>query len=136
MIETSLLDYLATALPGVRVESRLPQKGTVQFPVVVYQVVSSKPVYNLAGASGLTSSVVHFHCWADTKLEAMNLAESLRMKLSGFHGMMGTTSVGQTVLQNQYEIDPAFNDEGSDTSTFRYLAEYKIYYVETIPTFA
>lgn len=136
MLEPGLYTYITTALPTTTFYAlRLPQKNAV-FPSAVYKIVSTTRIDALGKYSGLSNSRVEFQCWANKKTDAMNLAESLRLKLDGFSGSMGSVVVDNCFNESQFDMDPEPLDDGSNGYRYRVIAEYRVIFAETIPSFS
>jgi hypothetical protein len=76
----SVQSDIKTALNAVASGRVYPQvaPAEVDRPFVVYRKVDEDPVMTLQGYTGLTNFTFAFDCWADTYLEALTLADSVR----------------------------------------------------------
>ncbi len=134
MIEQGLMTYLSAQLPTTQFyASRLPQNAA--FPNTVYHIVSTTPTHDLAGYSGLTESRIQFDCWGMSYADTATASENLRVNLDGYKGTMGTVTVSGSLRINQFAMPPESSGDQSDTYHYRTVAEYRIFYVETIPSF-
>lgn len=90
-INGAIYELLATArdlpdLVGTRIyPERLPQKGLV-YPAIVYHKGGGVRSYSNDGDSGFNRALYQFDVWADTLELAGQVAEKLRLVLSGFRG--------------------------------------------------
>ena len=130
-IETVLFTRLTThagltALIGKRVYPLLmPQsKGTeTKLPCVVYQKISSVPVYSHSGDSTLTATRFQFSCYAKTYLPGIKALEAqMRAALSGWSDSTLTPPV-DAVFQNV-----AFDGYDSDLETFCIVMDYRVWH--------
>ena len=126
MLEKGLVAYLENhaglnALIAGRVYPlRLKQNATL--PAVVYQRITTAPTYSQEGDSHLDEIQMQFACWGSTLLTVKQIAEELRVALSGFAGTMGTETVGGSFLINQH------SDDDPDTGLSREIVEFSMWH--------
>jgi hypothetical protein len=95
--------------PGI-VPQGISQIGTSQ-PSLVQNLITEQTDYHMAGPSGLVSMRVQIDAWAKTPDEAVNLANRVKDRLSGFSG---TITWGDSTPQNSVAIQGIFAENGRD----------------------
>ena len=128
-----LYAYLAQALPAIAVyPSRLAEKGVV-FPAMTFNLITVGRFGRLKGSSGVAIDRYQFDVWSPDMLDAALAAEQLRHALQGYQGVMGTTSVAQSLLVSTMTgFEPPI--DSSDVGLFRVMQEFSITRAESIPT--
>jgi len=136
MIEQSLYQYLSgieaiTNIVGTSIyHHHLPQSA--EFPVLTFQLISSRHEHDLLGAAGIVTARYQVDCWSYSLSEAATMAEAVRQALQGFSGDMEDTEILFIVLDDQNNLDEAPKD-GSDNWLYRREQDYLIKYRESIP---
>lgn len=103
LFKAGLVDYiknaaLIIAISGTKLfPQKLPQ-GTV-LPAIVYDIVTGDPKHSFDGPIGFRRTSVDLTCWADTDLEAGQLADAVRLSLDGYTGEWSGNAV-ESVLDN------------------------------------
>ena len=129
MIEEGLVTFLLadtglTLLIGNRLhDDVLPQSPTV--PAVVWQRISTPREYSHSGSSHLAMPRFQFACWAKTRLEAIQLANTLRAALEAHNGAMGAETVYAAYSENELAGYDA------ETGLRREIVDYRIDHKET-----
>jgi hypothetical protein len=140
LIEEALYSYLSgyaglIALTSTRIYPDIcPQEPTV--PYVVFYKTTDTPEYAMGGETVLTDTVMQFDCISTGSLQARQVAEQLRLALSGFSGAMGTGASEVTVdwaeLLSQH--DQYTDNAGRFTGYVTRISEYFISYRQTAAT--
>jgi hypothetical protein len=101
-------------------------------PALSYQVIDTLHVESMGGSSGLAASRVQISAWSRTYLEAIDLAEKVRIAIHGYTGTMGSTqAVAILVLDGPRDgYEPA---TGSDVAIYRRDYDYQIHFKVTQP---
>lgn len=126
MLEEGIVTYLTSvtvlvALQGNRVwPNRLPQNPTL--PATTFREISNVPEYSHNGPSGYENVRMQFNCWATDPLAAKQLARALKRALSGFKGMMGSSSIGGCFLAN------SMDDFDDPTGLSRVIVDFEFEY--------
>lgn len=115
-IETAVANYVITdgTVAGLVVARiyplRLPQNPT--YPALVFRRVSGPQLHNLAGAAGRATPRLQIDCYAETYLEAKDLAAAVKARLDGYRGTMDTAdspavtfTVDTCKLENSLDFD-------------------------------
>ena len=85
--------------------ARLPQDPT--FPSVVFKKISKPRIVSQQGDSGLSNPRYQFTCWAIRYSVAEEIAQELRISLSGFKGTMNGRRVYAAFNENELDhVDP------------------------------
>lgn len=122
-----------TAVVGTRVYPMRSPQGSSNYPCISYQTISSRSTYSHSGDNQLRFERVQINCFARTAKAAKDLAELVRLSLSGYAGLMGSTAVQSCFLENERDI--AY--ESADTEAQDVLCvqvDYMIAYTEAAPT--
>ncbi len=137
-IGPGLTTYLQTksAITNV-VDSRIylvrPPQGSGSFPCITYQTISSRSTYSHGGDNQLRIERVQINCFARTFKAAKDLAELVRLSLSGYAGLMGTTTVQSCFLENERDV-PYDSPDTTSQDVLCTQVDYSISYTEAAPT--
>ena len=143
MIETGLVTYLAAdtdvaALVGTRIYpvDDVPQPPNVgsERPYITHQRISWSGLTTMDGADGLTNVHIQLNCIADTYIDAMTLADKVRLALDGYSGAMGD----QTVQASFVDDARALGEElptGKEQGIYAIAVDVEIWWNETAPSF-
>jgi len=103
-----------SALVGDRiVPSRRPQAG--KLPAIVYHRIIGDPDYSLKRASGLERTRIQCDCIGARYLDAVGVADALKLVLSGARFQSGSTEFRGVFVDNERDLfDPA--PESSEAS--------------------
>ena len=137
LIEAAIYSYLSgyaglIALTSTRIYPDVcPQEPTL--PYLVFSKVDDTPEYTMGGETVLTNAVFQFDAVSDSSIEAKNVAEQLRLALSGYSGTMGAgVVVDWTELLSQH--DQVTDNTGKFTGFTTRISEYSISYRQTAAT--
>lgn len=128
MIETDLQAYLiANTAVKALVVSRvyplvLPQDSEI--PALTYQRISGPRVRSLKGPSNLAHPRIMIKCYGRTYLSAKTVAAAVRVALDGYRGTMGSTVVGDVILDGEDE------DLEQDTGLYWVSMDFIIWHKE------
>jgi hypothetical protein len=117
MIEKQLVailmaDAAVQAIAGARIyPMRRPQDDPA--PCVVYQRISTAPVKNIEGDSGLDSVRLQVSCWATAYADAKALAAAVR------------SAINASDLKSATEME--MDDQDAETREFRVMTDYRIW---------
>lgn len=124
MIEEGLIPFILadaglSALIGTRLhDDVLPQSPTL--PALVWQRISTPREYSQSGSSHYAMPRFQFACWANTRLETLQVADALRTALEAYKGAMGSEIVYGIFVENELSgYDP-------DTGLRRQIVDYRI----------
>lgn len=134
MIEPGIVAYLGSQLPSLKLHAGgIPQTAT--FPCVHYETIAQRQYDRIGGYAGLSDARIQLHCWGLglTPADAQNTAESLRLKLNGFSGTMGSVSVERCLQINRFTMPAENTGNNSDHKYHRVVVEYSVLYREPIP---
>ena len=112
VVAALLADAAVQAIAGARIYPMERPQGD-QAPAVVYQRISTAPVKNIEGDSGLDSVRLQVSCWAERYADAKALAAAVRAALRA-SGLKSATEM---------EMD----DKDAETHEFRVLTDYRIW---------
>lgn len=117
-IDTGLTAHLiadgpVNALVAGRVHPwQVPQAKTLPGPTITYEMVGDASHRALSGPLDRTRPRFRIHCWAETKLVAIDLAAKVRTTLDGFKGTMDDVAVSSVKFETQsdnYDDAPAIH---------------------------
>lgn len=109
-----------TALTGGRVSpSPVPQDPT--YPLNTYEVRDLTPLYDLDGELDRDVVRMQIESWGVTYESAEDVANAVRLSLSGFNGLL-------TTLRATIKLDINLQDYDDDVKAYRILQEYTITY--------
>lgn len=131
MIEGDFYSYLSGSIPVMVYPHHLPEDAS--YPAVTYQVVSSRHGHTIAGAAGWRQIRVQVDCWGYDLEQMLGLAESIRTKLHGYIGQMGSSKIQFIQLSGQRDLHEK-PEPGSDKWLYRRSTDYLIKVAEDIPT--
>lgn len=123
-----------TAVVSTRVYPlNLPQTGTTIYPCIVYQTISQRRTYSHGGDCQLCFERVTFNCFASTYKAAKDLAELIRLAISGYRGTWGSTTIQSCFSEGDRD---AMTDspETESLAVFNVQSDYTIAYTEAAPT--
>jgi hypothetical protein len=104
----------------------LPQRPTL--PAITYNQVSAVRVRDLSGPAHKSRTRVSFSCWANTFLQAHQIADALRQTLDDFYGTSwGDVEVGHISLDNEFDL---FEEEAGTVGIYRVVQDYIIAHLE------
>lgn len=140
---TSIYGYLSglaaiTSLVGTRIYPLVrPQGGAL--PAITYQVIGSTHEHvngstaNTLRAAGLATYTVQVDSWASTYTAAQTIDETLRTKLQGYRGTMGSIVVTGVFKQSSQDLLEQ-SIEGKSPGDYRVSTDYSFMVKESIPT--
>ncbi len=79
--------------------------ATPRYPILTYQRISGVHERHLRGGTGIANSRMQINVWADSGLEADQLADAVRVSMDNFRGRMGQDDSIATVLAVLLEDD-------------------------------
>jgi len=145
-MEADLITLLSTntaiaAIVGDRISDEWPNQGD-PLPRLTVTRFSGGHDHDLDGAAGSADPLVQIDAWTASSPTKWALAEAVRNCLQGFGGGGNPTpwTIGSTHFQSI-----TFDDErdlsvppimGEDVSINRRMLQYRVRYVESVPTFA
>lgn len=141
MIEHQLAEYLwADEEITNRVEHRIyPGHAPVGVlgELIVIREINRNPEYTIDLEAGIHDLIVQVDCYAAGPKSAYNLAELVRLRLSGYRGTIGredpaNIESARIINARQVQERPADN---SDKWTHRYQMDFAMFVHTTIPTF-
>jgi hypothetical protein len=132
-----LSSYLGAKLAFDIYPGHLPQQSNPAvevMPAYTYAQVYAEHVALLSGGAGLCEANYQVDAWSYLDDQVVAMTQALFKALHGFRGTMGLTKVQGCLLHNQLTLDEA--PAGiADQWVFHRVSQFKIFYVETIPTF-
>lgn len=132
-----------TSLIGQRISlSRVPlnldatagQSGG-PFPCVTYRRVSAGAYQDMDNGAGYCEADFEFDFYSTDSVEVESVSEAFRLKLQGYRGAMGGSTVKKVTLVNEQDFFHPPPD-GSDTGIHRTTQQYNVGFYVTIPTYS
>ncbi len=77
MIESDILQYLSTALPGTYYLGIRPEQATL--PCTTAFLISTEVIHNVVGYSGVSQARIQLDVWSTTYSDCQTIAESQRL---------------------------------------------------------
>lgn len=112
--------------------SRLEQGDS--FPAIRYAIPSGESHSHLGGGLGVRQPSLQIDCYGNSRNEAEELGEAVRVALHTYHGMMNATYVHSITMTNRFELyEPA--SDASDTGAHREVLTFNVVHDEAIPAF-
>ena len=132
-IRTRLLNVTAvTSLVSTRIYPQvLPQGCTL--PAVRYSLVSSSRETLVGGVSGFADSTVQVDAYAETYLDAQNVAEQIKLALMDWAGTSSDIEIRNIQLRNQMDMYEAPID-ADDVGAHRVALDFEIIHQEPVPS--
>jgi hypothetical protein len=128
-----LADAAVAALIGTRLYPAIMPQDPV-LPATTYQWISAIRYPNMDDAGGLSTARVQVDCWSDSKAEALEVFEAIRLALDGYRGAFGSIPVYGAFLESEREsYEPATDaGTGSGVALYRRSGDYVITYEEAL----
>lgn len=119
---------------GARMFPGVARQGE-SLPYLTVRQIGTERFNDLAGEDSIASVTYQLTTWAATDTETREIDELIRLRISGYRGLMDSTYVHGCTIENQREqqIKPA---EGSDHWLFGKSTDYQITFNQPVPTFA
>lgn len=135
MIDYDLSNYIAADVPIASVvngrvwANKQPDMENLLFPSILVFRVSTVPVYDMNGASGLAQARFEVVCMDSSFKQARDLSDLVRQRLAGFRGTMGSTTVDSVMLEDDADF---LNMRNNAKATFYAVSQdYDVHYRET-----
>lgn len=77
-------------------------------PAITTQIPNSKRTLTSDGPDPLANANVIVNCWGDTYADSWNLAEAVRIRLNGYRGTLGETTVQKIEVENIGDTEGVF----------------------------
>lgn len=106
LADTTLADLLGD---GDRLYWNVKEQGKPDPSAVIY-LITGLPDYHMAGPSGFVESRVQIDCRGATAADALELAQAIEARLSGYRGVQGSTKFKGIFKQSErsrYDAQPA-----------------------------
>lgn len=137
MIETALFSFLhGTAAIVNLVADRIAPMERAQdeaLPAITYQTISNVPDYHLGGESGHSVARIQIDCWAETYLAVKQLAEQVRLAVSGHTGVWNEHTITGVLVQDNGDL-PESVEPASEAGAHRASMDLRIGYLQTAAT--
>ena len=126
-VQSTVTDFVGTRIfPNV-----IPQDNTT-YPAIRYAFISEVHDQDLQGSAGVVRCRVQIDSYSTSFLESIQMREAIRLILEGFSGLMDTTEVLWSSLDDsQSEWEPP--QDSSDVGLHRQVQDFIIRYREPIP---
>jgi len=108
-----------------------PQNATL--PYIVYQIVGSETLYHADNEAGLQATRMQIDCYAETYDAAYDLADKVRLALSGYTGLISTILIRGIFLESQQDLSEPTVERG-EKPLMRISADYEVWHDQTVPT--
>ena len=130
--QAPLTALIGTTNPRIWGGNVIPQAESL--PAVTYWESESEHFHHMTGASGRAIVMMRIDSWATTLVAALALAEVVRTEMQGYRGAMGSDNVRFCHFygQNDEYVPP---EAGGKIGRYLVWQEWKIGYVESVPTF-
>lgn len=135
-----MADAAIAALVASRVFALRADQNS-DYPMIILQQISRTNETHSQGELGLTSKRVQIACWAMTYGEAHDLSDKVRLRISGYRGVMGGPQNGDpwVVVQDcQYENEYDLDDDTpgqDDRRIYAAVTDYLIWHEQSVPDF-
>ena len=132
-IDNEVTNWIADAL-GVEVLPEYIPEGTLDYPVLVYNVVDGDCYYRLDGTpDSLAWLRYQFDAYSNLKADVGQLVERLRMAIQAYRGPMGAATVRNVVLHRPASGFSAPQTGEDNYGMYRRMAEYTFYFDQAPP---
>jgi hypothetical protein len=140
-LESSLYDYLTgqtsiSSVVSTRVYPLKRPQGTA-LPAITYKVISKIFSHRLSGSDGTARARVQISCFSRNYLQALEMAEALRLCLDGY-----STKIGDfgdlhlySALQDQDNGTYTLPVASTDSGVYEVACDYFFHYRVSIPAF-
>lgn len=104
------------------------------YPCVTYSRVTGGHHQNLDGSSGYAEADFEFDYWGTSPVSVENVSEAFRLKLQGYRGAMGDSTISKVTLQDETDFfhPPQVGDDGG---IYRITQRYNIGFAVAIPSY-
>ena len=131
MIEKGVYAHLSTLEPitnlvGTRIYWASAPQGVTE-PYIVCHTITDTEYYDLGGDIGLSKARIQIECWDDNYLDSAELAEVLRMHISGFIGYFGDVKI-QKCHRESIREDNSEYAESQGNARYCKICDYEIMY--------
>ena len=120
---------IVAAMVGTRVRPDVLAEGDA-YPGITISVDSEDHQNDLDGDGGLVFASVDITTWATVKQEAENIANQLRLALSGVKGVVGSQTIDAVLESSDVEFVP--HQDGSDGGAWAKTQRWFISFSETV----
>lgn len=138
MIKKSLIALLeaesdVTDIVGSRIYvNRIPQGfSLIGNPTLLLSTTAVTRIYSNDGNVGIPTATVSVDCFADTYLEAITLADYVRLCLESYAGTVGGMVIQAIFLNGQQDLSGNV-EPGSDICIHRIGLDFEVHYQEDI----
>lgn len=127
----TLADSSVSALVNTRMFSDVPPEQ-VAMPVIVYTIIDTMPNEHLAGIVSASRARIQIDCLADTRLQANELGDAVRLALEKKHrGDQGDQFVHEISLASGEQYSFLRPEVGSDERRFITTLDFFVTYRTT-----
>lgn len=104
------------------------------YPCVTYSRANGGHFQNMDASDGYCEAMFEFDFWSNVATDIESVSEAFRLKLQGYRGAMGSSSIKLVKLEDEIDFyHPA--PDGSDKGIYRTTQRYLIGFVAPIPTY-
>lgn len=137
LAQSSVADLIGTRLSLSRLPLNVDGSANLSagpFPCVTYRLASANHHHNLDGGQGYCEAAIELDVWGDDSEEVEAAGDAIRLKLQGYLGAMGNSTVKRSTLDEEQDFFHPPQD-GSDTGIHRTTFRYTIGFYEAITAY-
>lgn len=141
-IATDLVAYLLaqssiTTLVGTRIWGGQRREQGSALPAITVHVISAGQEVNLTARGGTAFPRIQIDVWGATYATADAVKEAIRLKLQGFSGTMGSSTVTTVLYEGSLDLFEKPVDGSDASGSVEHMAlNYRIRHRQTKPTYA
>jgi len=106
---------------------RIPQSGSS--PCVVLSTSGTERVWSNDGPTGIPTASIEIDCFSETYLQAITIADEIRLCLDGYTGSVGSQTIHACFLENQVDLSDNV-EPGTDIAVYRIRLSFAVHFVE------
>ncbi len=137
-IQKGIIDYLLTQtaitdVVSTKIRPNQAEQGITR-PYLVVRQEDSEDIEHAGGAAGLAFAELDIDCHGTSQKQAMDLAELLRLELSGFSGAMGSETVRRVAFIGQRHLGSS-PQQGGEIGKPAVTVSVEVHHNNTVPSF-
>ena len=133
-LRTRLINVTAvTNLTSTRIYPGKAPVG-VTYPYITFSMISAAHQRHMTNAAGLSEAVFQLDIWSNNRLEAVTVAEQVRLALDHWSGTSDSVVIRTiSLLDERDELLPA-TDASDHGASYRRQMDFSVWHQESVPS--